>query len=159
MFMTRLLTKNMPKFSLRFVLTPQESNELLTGKLQLFRDGQEINAYTATSSIPGRQYRGSWELKGGLIPPSQPYRVATAPLWMPNIRGVEGSFYAITPFEIQTPGATRGDFGVHFDANVPGSMGCVVLETQKGWDAFRRDCKMLASQGVAFLPMVVDYPN
>lgn len=147
----------MPKYSLRFELNLQESSELLIGKLQLLRDSKEANCYSATSSLRGRQYRGSWELKGGLIPPGQAYRVATAPLWMPNIKGVEGSFYAITPFEIQTAGVTRGDFGVHFDANVPGSMGCVVLTTQRGWDACRRDIKLIAAQGIEFLPLVVEY--
>lgn len=129
----------------------------MIGKLQLLRDQKEANCYSATSGFPGRQYRGSWELKGGLIPPGQPYRVATAPLWMPNIKGVEGSFYAITPFEVQTARATRGDFGVHFDANMPGSLGCVVLETQRGWDACRRDIKLIAAQGIDFLPLVVEY--
>jgi hypothetical protein len=145
------------QYSLRFELATRRANSLITGKLQLLQGQTELNAYTATSSIPGRQYRGSWELKGGLIPPGDTYQVATAPLWMPDTRGVEGSFYAITPFEIQTVGAVRGDFGVHFDANVPGSMGCVVLETQKGWDAFRRDIKAIAAQQVAYLPLVVKY--
>lgn len=147
----------MPKYSLRFELEPQESLDLLIGKLKLFQDDKEINCYQATSSIAGRQYRGAWEKKGGLIPPGQPYQVATDPLWMPNIRGVEGSFYAITPFEIQTAGATRGDFGVHYDANVPGSMGCVVLLTQLGWDAFRRDIKLIMGKGVKLIPLVVSY--
>lgn len=145
------------QYSLRFEMTIRKSNQLLTGTLRLLQGQTEQNAYTATSSIAGRQYRDSWELKGGLIPPSEIYQVATVPLWMPDIKGVEGSFYAITPFEVQTPGAVRGDFGVHYDANVPGSMGCVVLSTQKGWDAFRRDVRSIMAQGVAYLPMVVKY--
>lgn len=145
------------QYSLRFDMAIRKSNQLLTGTLRLLQGQTEQNAYTATSSIPGRQYRGSWELKGGLIPPGESYQVATVPLWMPDTKGVEGSFYAITPFEIETLGAVRGDFGVHFDANVPGSMGCVVLETQKGWDAFRRDIRSIVAQDVAYLPMVVKY--
>lgn len=145
------------QYSLRFDMAIRKSNQLLTGTLRLLQGQTELNAYTATSSMPGRQYRGAWELKGGLIPPGEAYQVATVPLWMPDTKGVEGSFYAITPFEIQTLGAVRGDFGVHFDANVPGSMGCVVCATQKGWDAFRRDVRSIQAQDVAYLPMVVKY--
>ncbi len=145
------------QYSLRFDMATRKSNQLLAGVLRLIQGQAEINAYAATSSIAGRQYRGSWELRGGLIPPGEGYQVATAPLWMPDIKGVEGSFYAISPFEVQTVGALRGDFGVHFDANVPGSMGCVVCSTQKGWDAFRRDMKSIHAQAVDYLPLVVKY--
>ena len=67
---------------------------------------------------------------------------------MPDTKGVEGSFYQILPFEVPTDGAIRGDFGIHFDANVPGSLGCIVLTTQRGWDAFRRDVQLIAAQAV-----------
>jgi hypothetical protein len=145
------------QYSLRFELSTRKTSTLILGKLQLMQGQTELNAYTATSSIANRQYRGSWTVKGGLIPPADNYQVATDPIWMPDIKGVEGSFYAITPFEVQTSGAVRGDFGVHFDANVPGSMGCVVLSTQKGWDAFRRDVKAIAAQEVKYLPLTVRY--
>jgi hypothetical protein len=146
----------MPKYSLKFELQPRKSQELLLGNLHLVRDGLIANTYMCTSSLRGRQFSGSWELKGGLIPPGA-YQVATDPLWMPDTKGVEGSFYQITPFEVQTDGATRGDFGIHFDANIPGSLGCVVLTTQRGWDAFRRDVKLIAAQAVRSLNLLVQY--
>jgi hypothetical protein len=144
-------------YSLRFELQPQESIDLIIGKLQLLRDGKQANCYQCSSSLPGRQYPGSWEVKGGLIPPGKFYRVETSPIWMPNIKGVEGSFFAISPFEVSTKGATRGDFGIHFDANIPGSLGCPVLVTQKGWTAFIRDMKLIAAQDIKAISLSVDY--
>jgi hypothetical protein len=151
-------------YALRFELVPQRSEELILGKLHLLKEGAIVNTYTATSSIRGRQYSRAWELKGGLIPPNglilpdgQCFLVATQAIFMPDVKGVEGSFYAITPFEMQTRGVVRGDFGIHYDANIPGSMGCVVLSTQRGWDAFRRDVKSIAVQGFKFLELDISY--
>ncbi len=143
-------------YKLQFTFTPRKSSHLLIGNLQLSYDDKIINDYQATSSLPGRQYWGSWESKGGLIPPVRDLKVDTTPLWMPDIKGVEGSFYAISPFEIQTDGSTRGDFGIHFDANQPGSLGCPVLKNQRGWDAFRRDLEPIAKL-IKSIPLVIDY--
>jgi hypothetical protein len=145
-------------YQLIFRLTPQQSSNLIMGTLSLLKDGADINQYKATSSLPGRQYWGSWERKGGLIPPrgTDGYQVETSPLWMPDIKGVEGSFYQISPFEVPTDGATRGDFGIHFDANQPGSLGCVVPVTQRGWDAFRRDMKLVGATQKQ-IKMLIDY--
>jgi hypothetical protein len=142
-------------YSLRFTLTPAQQDSLIIGLLELLKGGVTINSFQASSSLPDRQYDGSWTRLGGLLPPGDSYTVDVDPLWMPNIRGVEGSFYRICPFEVPTKGATRGDFGVHFDANQPGSLGCIVLVTQKGWDAFRREMKKLGQ--VDRLPLVVKY--
>jgi hypothetical protein len=147
----------MNSYSLHLQMQLKESQLLLSGLLELHCEGKKVNAYKATSSLAGRQYPGSWELKGGPIPPGNKYTVKLNPLWMPNVRGVEGSFYEIAPFEVPTNGATRGDFGVHFDANVPGSLGCVVLSTQTGWDAFRRDAKMITTKGATSVPLAVVY--
>jgi hypothetical protein len=38
-------------------------------------------------------------------------------------KGVEGMFYHITP----DPFCGRGELGLHRDANVPGSAGCIVV--------------------------------
>jgi hypothetical protein len=143
-------------YSLLFDFTPRRSNGLLYGILSLKDSDRLINEYVTASSLPGRQWWGSWELKGGLIPPRSDYTVATSPLWMPDIKGVEGSFYQISPFEVATDGATRGDFGVHFDANQPGSLGCIVLKNQRGWDAFRRDLEPIAKI-IKSIPLIVEY--
>jgi hypothetical protein len=59
------------RYSLRFELRPAEADRLIIGQLHFLRDGVIINTVRATSSLPGRQYPGSWEVKGGLLPPSK----------------------------------------------------------------------------------------
>ena len=76
---------------------------------------------------------------------------------MPGGRGFEGNFYVINPHLVMVNGVERGDFGVHFDANVPGSSGCVVLRTDIGWEAFGKDMKALANSGVKEIPLLVSY--
>ncbi|NEU77449.1 hypothetical protein PI95_034580 [Hassallia byssoidea VB512170] len=58
---------------------------------------------------------------------------------------------------VMVNGVQRGDFGVHFDANMPGSAGCVVLRTSVGWQAFEKDMKNLYSDGVKEVPLLVSY--
>jgi hypothetical protein len=76
---------------------------------------------------------------------------------MPQVRGVEGNFYKINPHMVTVNGVQRGDFGVHFDANAPGSAGCVVLRTDIGWQAFEKDMKNLLTRGVNEIPLLVSY--
>jgi hypothetical protein len=54
-------------------------------------------------------------------------------------------------------GVERGDFGVHFDANVPGSSGCIVLRSQIGWNAFQKDMKNLLDTHLEAVPLIVSY--
>jgi hypothetical protein len=143
-------------YQLLFDFTPRKDDRLIYGSLSLKDGDRLINQFIATSSLPGRQWWGSWELKGGLIPPRNDYTVATSPLWMPDLKGVEGSFYQISPFEAPTNGSLRGDFGIHFDANVPGSLGCPVLKNQKGWDAFRREMEPIAKL-IKSIPLLINY--
>lgn len=117
----------------------------------------------ATSGTQGNQYFKSWLLKGrGCLPPSSAlgvssYTVSTQKLWLPHVKGVEGSFYAISPFSVYLEGVTRGDFGIHFDANVPGSAGCIVLPLQSHWDTFRHTITELRVDGYQSLPLHVKY--
>jgi hypothetical protein len=143
--------------NLKFSMALKHSNSLLVGILSLCDDDLIINAYKATSSYPGKQYPKSWREKGGVIPPDEPYRVAVVPLFLPNVRGVEGNFYVISPYETRTLGDTRGDFGIHLDANAPGSLGCVVPVTKKGWNAFQLDMSQLAKNGLESIPLSVKY--
>jgi hypothetical protein len=73
---------------------------------------------------------------------------------MPQIKGVEGNFYKINPHEVKTDkGGVRGDFGIHLDANVPGSMGCIVMD-RKNFDGFEKRMKSLSLNE---LPLSVIY--
>jgi hypothetical protein len=146
------------KYTLKFTLDTAQADELIDGVLKLYKNGIEFNAYRATSSLAGRQFDGGWKNRGGLIPPSntldKEYLVDVKPTYMPDVKGVSGNFYCITPYSVPTKGDTRGDFGIHFDANVPGSLGCVVLRTARGWEAFQRD---IANTKLTQIPLVVEY--
>jgi hypothetical protein len=134
---------------LKFVLDTGYDDDLIVGTLQLLADGKVINTYQATSSFPGNQKDGSWNQRGGLLPPNVDYQVATNPLQL-NIKGVadgdKNNFYQISPFELTTAtGTERGDWGIHWDGNAPGTLGCIGLETRRGWLAFQRDMVKVAS--------------
>ncbi|MBD2775177.1 hypothetical protein ICL16_24720 [Iningainema sp. BLCCT55] len=58
---------------------------------------------------------------------------------------------------VRINGQQRGDFGIHRDANVPGSAGCVVLTTIPGWEGFQLDMRNLATSGVQKVPLLVSY--
>jgi hypothetical protein len=146
-------------YTLKFTLDTDTSLDLIEGTLKFYRNGELFNEYRATSSVAGKQANGAWKKRGGLIPPSteiaKEYLVDVKPIYMPKVKGVEGNFYVISPYSVPTEGGvTRGDFGIHFDANVPGSLGCVVLRTRRGWEAFQRD---IAATGLKQVPLVVEY--
>lgn len=143
----------------------RQTKDLIEGRLLLLDSEkiQIVNTYIGTSGLPNNQgFNSLWSKGRGSIPPQNiagidRYTVATTPIYMPGVRGVEGNFYVISPHLVMVNGVERGDFGVHFDANVPGSSGCVVLRTDIGWQAFGKDMKALANSGVKEIPLLVSY--
>lgn len=135
---------------------------LVTGKLTLEVDGIS-QTFTATSGCIGYQYHGAQAIKGkGAIPTQRmvgipSYSVSTNKLWLPHVKGIEGSFFPIAPFQVKLSSGIRGDFGIHFDANVPGSAGCIVLPKQHDWTAFLEAMKWLARSGIKAVPLQVSY--
>jgi lysozyme family protein len=154
-----------PVYQVRFRMATGNSDDLLLGKLEFILNSKTYNEITCTSSLPGRQYSGSWNRKGGLIPPSSMVKakagvgltLKTEPIFMPNVTGVSGNFYPIAPFSISTDGSTRGDFGFHFDAGVVGSLGCLIATTEKGWAAGQRELKRIAGLGIRSIELIVEY--
>jgi hypothetical protein len=71
--------------------------------------------------------------------------------------GIAGNFYAITPSEVTVGGVTRGLFGIHRDANVPGTNGCVGVVTPTGWAALQEWMLKLNKLGIKEVPLQVDY--
>lgn len=144
-------------------MTLAQDDDLIMGMLSLLRDKKVINRYRATSSLPGRQFSGSWRLKGGLIPPTKAltvpggYTVKLEPFDMRGVPGVSGNFFQILPFEQLQGDVVRGDFGVHRDARAPGTLGCIGLETVRGWSAVERDFASMLSEGFKRIPLVVEY--
>ena len=76
---------------------------------------------------------------------------------MPNTKGVEGNFYKINPYLVRTDkGGERGDFGIHKDANVVGSAGCIVM-TEDRFKSFEKRMQELYNQGIKEIPLTVIY--
>ncbi|MGI2904894.1 hypothetical protein [Tolypothrix sp. VBCCA 56010] len=102
------------------------------------------NTYIATSGLPNNQRFDCLSSPGkGPIPANNVigvdcYQVATTPIYMPGVRGVEGNFYKINPHMVTVNDVQRGDFGVHFDSNTPGSSGVRSVKNQR-WLASLRE--------------------
>ena len=151
-------------YLLTFFMDLRPSKSLLEGRMILTKDGDLVDVYIATSGAPGWQNRHNVAIKGrGAIPATwdveiKKWEVETKAIPMPHKKGIEGNFYAIKPFTVQIDGFTRGDFGIHADANVPGSAGCIVLPPKgNGWREFQEAMKAIALEGVSRIPLQVAY--
>lgn len=148
---------------LHFTMRLAIAKTLLQGTLLITEPDGGKRACKATSGLPCSQHVNSWNLKGrGVIPPCSvagitSYQLKTQRLWFPNVRGVEGSFYEIDPDIVKVGPTRRGDFGIHWDANVPGSAGCIVLSKQEDWDTFRKLMAEFEAQGWNKIPLYVEY--
>ena len=135
-----------------FTMPLDETSQLNRGRLFLIDETKGIvGRWVATTSTSDNQGVKDWNVRGGVIPPtyelSQPlpfYSVAVKPVDLRHVKGVEGNGYPITPFEVKTlDGGTRSDLLIHKDANVPGSMGCIVLPEGEFADfekVFQKEC-------------------
>ncbi len=149
-----------------FHLDTAKSSSLVEGRLLLIdKDFDKIiERYRASSGQPNNQTYSHISAKGrGPIPPQYEcsnldfYQVLTTPIYMPDLKGVEGNFFKINPHSVKLGGLERGDFGVHSDANVPGSAGCVVLTSQPGWADFQVQMKKLVTLGINQVPLLISY--
>jgi hypothetical protein len=153
-------------YQLVFHMQLGDDSALRTGRLELIDTSANaiVDRYIATSGAPGWQDTDDQTAKGkGCIPRTDlaqigSYFVATNPIDLKAVRGVEGSFYTISPGRVTLKsGQVRGDFGVHFDANAPGSAGCVVLTTIKGWEGYQTQMARIAKEGVNQIPLFICY--
>lgn len=138
------------------------TSQLIEGRLLLIDSDEITNTYIACSGQPSHQSSGSVATRGrGPIPSSldvtEKYTVATLPISLPNVQGVSGNFYKINPHFVKINGVQRGDFGIHFDANVPGSAGCVVIRNRDAWAHFQEEMKSLAKLDIKQIPLLVSY--
>lgn len=105
-----------------FTLDQSKQSNLIYGTLVFYQSGKEILKVVATSGARGYQYAGAHTIRGkGCIPPAKDWKISTSGYYLAT-KGVEGMFYHITP----DPRFGRGELGLHKDANVPGSAGCIV---------------------------------
>lgn len=134
--------------------------KLQQGKLIAVNGNSKI-AYQATSGLAGCQSIEQSNLSGkGRIPACSQvgiefYQLYTDPIFLPKVRGVEGNFYRITPFMVKVGRRDRGDFGIHRDANVPGSAGCIVIADLEHWQKFEIQMKLLLKEGITRLNLYV----
>jgi hypothetical protein len=147
-----------------FTMALDETSELNRGRLFLVDETKGIVArWVATSSTADKQGVKDWNVRGGVIPatyelssPLPFYSVTVNPVDLKHVKGIDGNGYPITPFEVKTiDGGTRSDLLIHKDANVPGSMGCIVLPESEFTDfeeVFQKHC-----QGQNTVKLLVGY--
>lgn len=114
-----------------FKFPVSRSPKLIEGILQFYRgDDKEIEV-VATSGAIGYQYRGAEKIVGkGQIPEGNHWEINTKGYWL-DTKGVEGIFFHITPDPYRGDGFYRSEIGLHRDANVPGSAGCIVVRNSQ----------------------------
>jgi hypothetical protein len=143
-------------YQLVFTMPLGISQNLILGNLKLiYPDGTPVD-YLATSGLPDYQRPDDqWARGKGPIPAGE-YQIPTEAYWL-DTRGVEGLFFHITPDPVGSGDRIRSELGVHWDANVPGTSGCIGLINRKGWDGFCRRMAKIASLGVETIPLKVEY--
>ena len=121
----------------------QDYGELSLNCMGQQGEGKTLEQWRATSSTASKQGQGDYNRRGGLIPPHDQVKSLAlsnggSKTYMVNLngyhldtKGVEGMFYPIEPNYINTKeGGKRSEIGIHRDANVEGSMGCIVMPTE-----------------------------
>lgn len=121
-----------------------------------------LSIWIATSSAGSRQTY-DWQFKrNGALPANnntitKRYHILTTPEDSRHVKGVEGSFYRIYPNIIKTTrGTVRSACGIHKDANLPGSLGCVVMSADRFRD-FETQIALLKKEGIKQIPLQVQY--
>ncbi len=145
-------------YQLVFSMQLRDTNQLIYGNLALiYPDGLVID-YVATSGCAGFQGKDDqWIRARGPIPQRDNYFIPTKPYYLPT-KGIEGNFYHIQPDPVRSSaGVVRGEFGIHFDANVPGSAGCIVLKNRSGWRAFEERMISIHKLQVKTIPLKIQY--
>jgi hypothetical protein len=142
---------------LLFSMKLQPSNSLLWGNLELVYPDKKTIDYMATSGCTQWQQPGDEWVRGkGPIPAAFAYSIPTTPYHL-ETKGIEGDFFHITPDPVNSDGRMRSELGIHFDANVPGSAGCIVLRNLSGWDGFCRRMDAIAKSGIKSIGLEVRY--
>lgn len=147
-----------------FSMQLDNTSALNLGRLVLADRKQGIiQRWVATSGLGQYQKIGGYNKQGGgclpptyeLSPPLPFYEVNSDPIDLSHVRGVEGPGFVISPYSVTTrQGVTRSDLLIHKDANVPGSMGCIVLPPGDEWDNFQ---EVFTRQCTGKVPLLVIY--
>ena len=152
---------------LLFTMQLENADNISKGRLVLIDEQQGIlGRWVATSGLPNDQEVGDWSKpQGGEIPPTYQleselpfYQVETKPVDLRSLKGVEGNAYPILPNQVITKdGVSRSDLMIHRDANVPGSLGCIVLEGVEEFADFETTLAKYAKEDTIKLLVVYTY--
>ncbi|WP_293135847.1 hypothetical protein [Microcoleus sp. bin38.metabat.b11b12b14.051] len=141
---------------LLFNMALKPDNSLIEGTLALTYPDGSIIRYLATSGCTQWQQPGDEWVRGKGPIPAGNYEIPTSPYWL-ETRGIEGDFFHITPDPVVSDKGVRAELGIHYDANMPGSAGCIVLRNRDGWEKFCDRMKAIAKLGIKELPLTVNY--
>lgn len=141
---------------LSFTLPLGHSRILILGSLKLIYPNGETIDYLATSGLPDYQRPGDEWIRGKGPIPAGEYEIPTEPYWL-NTRGVEGNFFHITPDPVGSGDRIRSELGIHYDANVPGTSGCIGIVNSTGWEGFCRRMKNIAALEIKSIKLKVQY--
>ena len=153
-----------PLLTFKMSMSSARLSTLIVGRLYFQDTDRKQREFEATSGLPMFQYKNSWKLPNhGPIPPcnarnEELYQVTCKPVNLDTIVGITGKFYAINPTNIKIGGVNRGHFGIHWDANVPGTQGCIGLRNPSHWHSFQDIMREYASLFHAHIPLLVIYP-
>lgn len=148
-----------------FVMPTGISNKLIEGRLIAYclKKCKIDGDYVAASGCIGNQGMSSQSAKGrGPIPCEKKvgidhYDVKTTPYYQPNTKGIEGNFFHILPNSVNIEGISRGEFGIHFDANVPGTAGCIGIRSRQEWEGFQELMTHYKKAGLETVPLSILY--
>ena len=141
-----------------------ESDDLIEGRLLILdTDKNKIyDQYIVTSGYPDFQAADDEAKTGGPIPEASlvgldHFSVSTTPNYEPGEEGIRGNFYPVLPETVNIAGTERGEWGVHLDADSPGTLGCLGFKNPTPWEAFQKLMENLKEAGIKEIPLLVSY--
>jgi len=153
------------RFQMDLSDTP-DPDDFILGELAIMEGDNAVKTFPVSSGIRPHQHKKAESLKGqGPIPRCDrvgidAYFVRTEPLDRSDNVGIQGNFYWIDiPQEVTIDKVKRSEFGIHFDANVEGSAGCIVFpkENDNNWQAFQKFIAEYNAKGFDHIALIVEY--
>ena len=145
-----------------FKMELRETSTLINGNLFLFSNedftDQAFDAVATSGLTRNQGLDDIWVRRHGPIPNLPNLRISTEGVNLASNPGIQGMFFPILPFTLRRhDGYTRSDFGVHFDANTPGSAGCIVIRNRNTFDRFTDIMNETKAAGLETIPLKIEY--
>ena len=146
----------------------EDTDSLESGRLAIcdYEKGMSSDLiWKVSSGLPGHQTPDDISSVGrGELPP--PYKT-TNKIFYVSTRfatsdeiGIAGRYFFIEPEEVtlSDSGVTRSMLRVHFDANVPGTAGCIGVINKEAFEYFTGIMDYFKSVGIDKIPLFILYP-